>query len=112
LTVLFKFQIPYFSRGGVVFKVDVDERVFAEARKWLKQAHIRKLSEFILALCEDPDSPVPKGFDVRKVKGKTIKGFPAYALRLGGYRVFYGVDWENKVIYVAKIEPRGRAYKR
>ncbi len=96
----------------MVFRVDVDERVFAEARKWLKPAHIKKLSEFIVALSEDPNSPVPKGFDVRRVKGKKIKGFPAYALRLGGYRVFYGVDWENKVIYIAKIEPRGRAYKR
>jgi len=92
--------------------VDVDERVFNEAKKWLKPAHIRRLSEFITALSEDPHSPVPRGYDVRRVKGMRIKGFPAYALRLGGYRVFYGVDWENKVIYVAKIEPRGRAYKR
>jgi len=95
-----------------VFQVDVDERVFDEAKKWLKPAHIKRLIKFINALGEDPDSPVPKGFDVRRVKGMKIKGFPAYALRLGGYRVFYGIDWENKVIYVAKIEPRGRAYKR
>ncbi|WP_167891521.1 type II toxin-antitoxin system RelE/ParE family toxin [Thermococcus sp. MAR1] len=43
---------------------------------------------------------------MRKVKDMTIKGFPAYALRLGDYRVLYGVDWENKVIYLAEIEPR------
>ncbi len=95
-----------------MFKVDVDKRVFREAKKWLKPAHRKRLIEFIEALEVDPDSPVPSGFDVRKVKDMTIKGFPAYALRLGDYRVFYGVDWENKVIYLAKIEPRGRAYKR
>ncbi|QDA32589.1 type II toxin-antitoxin system RelE/ParE family toxin (plasmid) [Thermococcus indicus] len=95
-----------------VFRVDVDKRVFVEAKRWLKPAHIRKLVEFIEALKIDPNSPVPKGYDVRRVKGMKIKGFPAYALRLGGYRVFYGVDWENKVIYLSKIEPRGRAYKR
>ncbi|QDA31335.1 hypothetical protein FH039_06620 [Thermococcus indicus] len=69
-------------------------------------AHIKKLVESIEALRVDPDSPVPRGYDVGRVKSMKVKGFPAYVLRLGGYRVFYGVDWEDKVIYLAKIGPR------
>ncbi|WP_456443996.1 type II toxin-antitoxin system RelE family toxin [Thermococcus sp.] len=39
-------------------------------------------------------------------------GLNAYRLRLGDYRVLYAVDWEDKVVYVVRIEPRGRAYKK
>ncbi len=92
-----------------MFEVYIDDRVFKEAKKWFKKAQIKRLLEFIEAL---ENHSIPPGFDIRRVEGVEIKNMPAYALRIGKYRVFYGVDWENKKIYVAKIEPRGRAYKR
>ena len=39
-------------------------------------------------------------------------GLNAYRLRLGDYRVLYAVDWVDKVVYVVRIEPRKRAYKK
>ena len=92
-----------------MFRVEVDERVFKEAERWFKEAQIKKLLEFLKALEEHP---IPSGFDIRRVKGMEIKGMQVYALRIGKYRIFYGVNWKENKIYVAKIEPRGRAYKR
>jgi len=92
-----------------IFEVVVDSRVFREAKKRLKQAHIEKLSDFIEALKVDPCSPFPQGYDVRRIKSSEA---PLYAVRFGKYRVMYGVDWDSKTIYVFKIKPRDSAYKR
>jgi|GEM_PF-6558767 len=43
---------------------------------------------------------------------RKILGLDAYWLRLGDYRLLYAVDWKNKVVYVVRLEPRDRAYKR
>lgn len=51
-------------------------------------------------------------FDVRPVKGTGKRDGKRYRLRLGDYRIFYDVYWDEKIIIVLKIEPRERAYSR
>jgi mRNA-degrading endonuclease RelE of RelBE toxin-antitoxin system len=54
------------------------------------------------------NDPIPyHSFDVKGLGGVQ----DAYRVRLGGVRVVYFVDWENSVITVTRIEPRGRVYK-
>lgn len=52
--------------------------------------------------------PVPvKVFDVRKLEGyKRV-----YKIIVGGYRLVYSVDWDEKVITVHFVGSRKKAYK-
>ena len=92
-----------------LFKVHVNPRVIKDAKKVLKSAHIKKLVEF-LELAEY--DPFPKGFDIKPLKNFEVEGYKGYRLRLGDYRVLFGINWKDKIIYISRIEPRERAYKR
>lgn len=97
----------------MTFEVVVSEDVFKAAEKWLLPAQLRRLIEFIQAL---PESPFPRGFNIRPVKGKRAKelgadkGRKAYRVRFGDYRLFYVVNWKKKTIQVVELRPRERAY--
>jgi len=46
--------------------------------------------------------------DVKKLKG-SWKGF--YRIRKGKIRIIFSVDYENKILFVNKIDFRGDVYK-
>jgi mRNA interferase RelE/StbE len=56
----------------------------------------------LMGLKEEP----PKG-DIKKMHN----GETEYRLRKGDYRILYDIDRERNIITVAKISPRGGAYK-
>jgi mRNA interferase RelE/StbE len=57
----------------------------------------------LLAALERLECEPPAG-DIKKLRGSDH-----YRLRVGGYRVIFSV--EEKTVIVAKIAPRGQAYK-
>ena len=87
------------------FEVRIRREVIKEAKR-LPKSHREKLARFLKILSENP-VPVPD-FDIKPIKGR--KG--RYRLRLGNYRVFYNVYWDDKILLVLKIVPRERAYSR
>ncbi len=92
-----------------MFEVRVHSKVAKSAPKVLKPAHLKRLMAFIREL---KTNPLPDGYDVKPLTDRKILGLDAYRLRLGDYRLLYAVDWKNKVVYVVRLEPRDRAYKR
>ena len=52
-------------------------------------------------------SPYSHHTNVTKLKGRKN----SFRLRLGNWRVVYIVDYETKVLLVAKIHQRGQVYK-
>lgn len=46
-------------------------------------------------------TPVPaKDYDLRKISGEE----ETYCIRLSSYRVIYRVDWNQKLVFIARIE--------
>ena len=79
-----------------------------DSLKYLKKLN-KKTSQKILTSLEDlesPESPLSHK-NVRPLVGK-LKGF--YRLRIGGFRIIFELDRENKRIGVLLIIPRGNAY--
>jgi len=78
------------------------------ARKGLEAvlpAHRDLLLSLVEALRTDP---VPyRGFDVAKLAGQSN----AYRVRVGDIRLVYRVDWDNGLVDIEFIGPRGVAYK-
>jgi len=90
--------------------VKVGRDVLKRAEK-LPPASRRKLLDFINELYS---TPFPSGFDIVPVKGKKAKKFGkrgVYRVRLGEYRLIYTVNWEDRIIALVELNPRGRAYK-
>ena len=88
----------------------VGRDVLKRAEK-LPPANRRKLLDFINELYS---TPFPFGFDVVPVKGKKAKKFGkrgVYRVRLGEYRLIYTVNWEDRIITLVELNPRGQAYK-
>ena len=77
------------------------ERYFKKLDKKLRQRLKKEL--LVLGDCENP-------MDHKDVKPLTgdLRGF--YRLRIGGYRVIFGLVKEEKIIAVVNIVPRGDAY--
>ncbi|WP_456367161.1 type II toxin-antitoxin system RelE family toxin [Thermococcus sp.] len=92
-----------------MFDVRVHPKVAKLAPKVLKPTHLKRLIDFIQDV---KDEPIPKGYDVKPLTDRKLLGLDAYRLRLGDYRLLYAVDWKNKIVYVVRLEPRSRAYKR
>ena len=92
-----------------MFRVEVHPRVLKLAPKVLKPAHLRKFRNFLKEL---PEKPIPDGYDVRPLTNLKFYGCDSYRLRLGDYRLLYAVNWNEKVVYVVRLEPRGKAYKK
>ena len=93
-----------------MYKVIVDKNVIKKARKLLKPAQRRKLAEFLEALKTNPYPKPP--YDLKPVKGEKTRETNTYRLRIGDYRVFYTVYWDEKIIVVTDLKPRETAYKR
>lgn len=53
---------------------------------------------------------LPKGEDIKQLKGKKNKGL--YRLRVGDYRIVYTVEHEILTVYVIDAGNRGEIYKR
>ncbi|UXD21260.1 toxin RelE [Ignicoccus pacificus DSM 13166] len=67
----------------------------------------RTYKELLKQLIEElKKDPLPKNFDIKKLKGYRS----TYRVRLGSYRVIYVVDEKNKVITLTYVGPRGEAY--
>ncbi|ASJ09266.1 plasmid stabilization protein ParE [Thermococcus siculi] len=92
-----------------MYTVIVDRSVVKKARKYLKPAQRSKLAEFIEALKENPYPKPP--YDLKPVKGEKTKKTNTYRLRIGDYRVFYTVYWDEKVIVVTDLKQRESAYR-
>jgi len=92
-----------------MYRVIISKDVIKKSKKILKPGQRRKLAEFLEALEENP-FPKPL-FDVKPVKGEKSEGTNTYRFRIGDYRVFYTVYWEENLIAVTDIEPREGAYK-
>jgi len=93
-----------------LWTLKVSKDVLKKAEK-LPPANKRKLIEFIQKL---HTTPFPKGFDIVPVRGKKAKKLGergVYRVRIGEYRLIYIVNWEKKIITLAELNPRGRAYK-
>jgi len=93
-----------------LWEVKVGKDVLRRAEK-LPPANRKKLLEFIKGLYA---TPFPQGFDVVPVKGKKAKKFGkrgVYRARIGEYRLIYTVNWEDRIISLVELNPRGRAYK-
>ena len=93
-----------------MYKVIVDKNVIKKAKKLLKPAQRKKLAEFIETLKTNPYPKPP--YDLKPIKGEKTKETNTYRLRIGDYRVFYTVYWDEKIIIVTDLKPRETAYKR
>ena len=65
----------------------------------------RKRIEDMAKILETDPVPV-KLYDVKKMRGLAN----TFRIRIGKIRILYGIYWEEKVIVIAKIEPRESAY--
>jgi len=66
-----------------------------------------KIKSGLSELEDDPLTPRPKA-DIRKLTGTKGRGH-AYRLRVGDYRIVYGV--EKKTVFVTLIFHRGKDYQ-
>ena len=92
--------------------VNVSKQVLKKAKQ-LPPANKQKLIEFIQELYT---TPFPQGFDIIPVKGKKTKraggwNRSIYRTRFGEYRLIYIVNWKERIISLAELNPRGKAYK-
>jgi len=85
------------------FRILINRRVEKEYSK-LPKANRQKVLEFLVAI---ENSPFPDNFDIKKIKGADN----TFRLRIGDFRLFYKILWNEKVILVTKLERRSRAYR-
>ena len=88
----------------MVYTISFASRALKELEKLPKSVQER-INEGIRCLRENPFAP-RSGCDIRKLRGYVP---PAYALRVGDYRVRYSVDADEVVI--TGVKHRGRAYR-
>lgn len=93
-----------------MYRIIIDKNVVKKAKKLLKPAQRKKLAKFIEALETNPYPKPP--YDLKPVKGEKTEKTNTYRLRIGDYRIFYTVYWEEKVIIITDLKPRETAYKR
>ncbi len=91
------------------YRVIVSKDVVKNARKYLQEGQRKKLIEFLKSLEENPFPKPP--FDVKPVKGSKGDHTNTYRFRVGNYRLFYTVYWEEKTIVVTDLRPRENAYR-
>jgi mRNA interferase RelE/StbE len=76
-----------------------------KAIKELPKSHQEQFGRLVDILEEDP-IPFNK-FDLMRIKGH----INIFRIRLGGFRLTYEVDEDNRCIRLLKLEPREKAYK-
>ncbi len=87
-----------------MFKIIVSNRARKSAKRLPKELK-EKIVE-ILDVLENEPVPADK-YDVKK-----LKGLPnTYRIRFGDWRIVYKVEFVERIIIIAKIEKRSRAYK-
>ncbi|NJE75942.1 type II toxin-antitoxin system RelE/ParE family toxin [Thermococcus sp. ES12] len=91
------------------YRVVISRDVVKNARKYLKAGQRRKLAEFLKTLEENPFPKPP--FDVKPVRGQKSGPSNVYRFRIGDYRLFYVVYWDEKMIVVTDLRPRESAYR-
>ena len=93
------------------FKVVIHPKVPKLAKKYLTKSQLQKLEEFFRTLENDP-LPVDK-YDVKPLKGKhsDIGKGKIYRFRIGDYRVFYTILWDERAVIITDIKRREKAYR-
>jgi len=92
------------------FKVIIHPKVAKLVKKYLTKSQLQKLEEFCKVLEDNP--LLVEKFDIKLIKGKRsdIGKGKLYRLRLGDYRVFYVILWDEKVVVITDIRRREEAY--
>ena len=88
-------------------KFETDE--FLKRLKKLSNRDVRfltkKLKTYVYPqLCEEPHF----GKNIKKLAGYDPN---TWRYRIGNFRVFYGIDEDEKIIFIFTVEPRKDAYK-
>jgi len=87
-----------------LFRIEAKKRVLKTLRD-LDRDRKNRIKEAFLILSNDP---LPfKKLDVIKLKGYEN----TYRIRIGGLRIVYEVNWDQKKIIINFIGPREKAYK-
>jgi len=87
-----------------LFKIEAKKRVLKTLRD-LDRDRKNRIKEALLILSNDP---LPfKKLDVIKLKGYEN----TYRIRIGGLRIVYEVNWDEKKIIIHFVGPREKAYK-
>ncbi|NHV98328.1 MAG: type II toxin-antitoxin system RelE/ParE family toxin [Thaumarchaeota archaeon] len=87
-----------------MIKIEAKKRVLKTLRD-LDRDRKNRIKEALLILSNDP---LPfKKLDVIKLKGYEN----TYRIRIGGLRIVYEVNWDEKKIIIHFIGPREKAYK-
>lgn len=87
-----------------MFKIEAKKRVLKTLRD-LDRDRKNRIKEALLILSNDP---LPfKKLDVIKLKGYEN----TYRIRIGGLRIVYEVNWDEKKIIIHFVGPREKAYK-
>ena len=81
------------------FKVITSDRAAKEIKKLDKKDRIRIYKE--IQRLEDPFS-----LDIKKIKDRI------YRIRAGKFRIIIEIDFENRIVWVAKVDKRERIYDR
>jgi mRNA interferase RelE/StbE len=88
------------------WKVELSDEAIKYLKKLTKSSSSRILDN--LEMLETSENPLDHK-NVRPLAGK-LRGF--YRLRVGGLRIIFELDHENRRIGVHLIVPRGNAYKK
>ena len=78
----------------------------AQPSKFIKKLDVQtkeRIKNKLFRLKEDPFPP-----EVERVEG--YKGEKVFRVRVGDYRILYLVRYEKGLIFVAKVDKRGRVY--
>ena len=81
------------------FKVITSDRAAKEIKKLEKKDRVRIYKE--IQKLEDPFS-----LDIKKIEDHI------YRIRVGKFRIIIKIDFENRIVWVAKVDKRGRVYDR
>ena len=77
-----------------------------QATKFIKKLDAKtkeRIKNKLLKLKEDPFPP-----EVERVEG--YKGEKVFRVRVGDYRILYLVRYEKELLFIAKVDKRGRVY--
>jgi len=84
-----------------MFCIEIQETAYKNLKKLDKQ-HAIKILKTIKKLENFPDIT-----NIKKLKNFT----PTHRLRVGDYRVLFGVDIENNIIKIGEVKHRKESYK-
>jgi mRNA interferase RelE/StbE len=77
----------------------------SEAKKFLRKTEKQNAERIIKRIRKLREDPFPS--DVKRVIGKKDKIF---RVRVGDYRIQYGVNYDRNLIFVSEIDKRPKAY--